>query len=191
MRTVLDLAPALPARHWLGLFYAELTACGGPSSLCVQGCPVAQLRCLWCTGPGGFFDPRRGHFPAGASKSNVVVLSGAATAAGLLFAGGVFHFTRRGQLRSRKRTVADRHGVRWQAVSWVAANPSPMTTDWADDLTRKLRELRRDRPGAPEACNLPLSHEGKAVSLPHAAGWLTRPKAKPRTGPVNRQLADA
>ena len=75
--------------------------------------------------------------PAGASKSNVVVLSGAATAAGLLFAGGVFHFTRRGQLRSRKRTVADRHGVRWQVVSWVAANPSPMTTDWADDLTRK------------------------------------------------------
>jgi len=39
--------------------------------------------------------------PAGASKSKVVVLSGAATAAGLLFAGGVFHFTRRGQLRTQ------------------------------------------------------------------------------------------
>jgi hypothetical protein len=29
----------------------------GPSSLCVQGCPVAQLRCLWRTGPGGFSTP--------------------------------------------------------------------------------------------------------------------------------------
>ena len=132
--------------------------------------------------------------PTGKSKSEVALLAGAATAAGLIFAGGVFvYFTRRGDLRSRKRAVADRHGVRAPVVvrSSVAAKPQAMTPDWADDLTRKLRELKRDRPGAPEACNLPLSHEGKAVSLPHAAGWLTRPKAKPRTGPVNRQLADA
>ena len=28
-----------------------------PSSLRVQRCPVAQLRCLWCTGPGGCSTP--------------------------------------------------------------------------------------------------------------------------------------
>ena len=31
-----------------------------PSSFCVQGCPVAQLRCLWRTGPRWFFDLHRG-----------------------------------------------------------------------------------------------------------------------------------
>jgi hypothetical protein len=44
--------------------------------------------------------------PAAASKSNVVLLAGAA-AAGLCFAGGVFHFTRRVHRSARTHLVAD------------------------------------------------------------------------------------
>jgi hypothetical protein len=52
-----------------------------------------------------------------------------------------------------------------------------MTTDWAEDLGRP--EVKRDRLGAPELRNLPVSRQRNAVSLPQAVAWL------------NRQLADA
>jgi hypothetical protein len=115
--------------------------------------------------------------PADTSKSNVVLLASAATTAGLLllFAGGIFHFTG-GHLRSRKRAVTLRHCVRGLASS-VAAKSPPMTTDWAEDLGRL--EVKRDRLGAPELRNLPVSRQRDAVSLPQAAAWL------------NRHLADA
>jgi hypothetical protein len=65
LRTVLDLAPACLARL-AGAFLCGTNSLRGPSSLCVQGCPEAQLRCLWCTGPGGFSTP------AGATSLPVV-----------------------------------------------------------------------------------------------------------------------
>ena len=101
---------------------------------------------------------------AGASKSNVALVVGVAAAV-LFFAGGVFHFTRRGHLRFRKRAVADRHGMRRPIVvsSSVAAKPPPVTTDWAEDLQRKLRELKRLRPDAPKSCNLSLSHPEQTI----------------------------
>jgi hypothetical protein len=130
--------------------------------------------------------------PAGASKSNVVLLGGAA-AVGLLFAAGAFHFTRRVHLRSRTRAIADWHGVRGPVVvrSSVAAKPSPMMSDPAEGVKRSLRELDRYLEPALAACNLPLSDQMGAVYLPDAAAWLSRPKAKATTEQGNRQLADA
>ena len=125
----------------------------------------------------------------GASKSNVVLVAGAAAAA-LCFAGGVFHFTRRGHLRSRKRAVADRNGVSGVRSS-VAAKSSPMMADPAEGLKRNLRELGHHLKPALEACNLPLSNQTGPVSLPDTAAWLTRPKAKPPAEQTIRQLADA
>jgi hypothetical protein len=129
--------------------------------------------------------------PARTSNSNVALLAGAA--AGLLFAGGIFHFTRHRLRRSGKRFVANRHAVRGPVVlrSSVASNPPAMTNDWAEDLRRKLRELNRDRPSAPQADNLPLSHQRDAVALPHAAAWLKRPKVKMAKEQTSRQFADA
>jgi hypothetical protein len=66
-----------------------------------------------------------------------------------------------------------------------------MTTDWAEDLRRKVRELSRVRPEAPEAGNSPLSHQRDADAPPDASTWLTRPKAKPIMKQTSRQLADA
>ena len=126
--------------------------------------------------------------PASTSNLNVVLLAGAV--AGLLFAGGVFHFTRRGLMRSSKRALAKRHSV-IVATTTIATHPPPVTTNWADDLRLKLGELNRDRPSAPKAGNLPLSHQTDAVALPHAAAWLKRPKAKPTKEQTSRQLADA
>ena len=90
--------------------------------------------------------------PADASESNMVLLAGAA--AGLLFAGGIFHFTRCGRLPSRKHVVADRTVV----GSSGPAKPPPMTTVLVEDLARKLRELKRDRPGPRGAYKLPRLH---------------------------------
>ena len=90
--------------------------------------------------------------PADASESNMVLLAGAA--AGLLFAGGIFHFTRCGRLPSRKHVVADQAVVR----SLGPAKPPPMTTVLVEDLARKLRELKRDRPGPRGAYKLSRSH---------------------------------
>jgi hypothetical protein len=125
--------------------------------------------------------------PASSGNSNVILLVGAT--AGLLFAGGVFHFARRGLQRPREHRVAGRHVVRVPLVvrRSVAASPPSMTTDWVDDLRRKVRELNRERPDA----NLPLSHQRDAVTLPDASTWLRRPKAKPIVKQISRQLADA
>jgi len=125
--------------------------------------------------------------PAATSKSNVVVLAGAAAAA-LCFAGGVFHFTRRGLMRSSKRALAKRHSV-IVATTTIATHPPPVTTNWAEDLSLKLGELNRDRPSAPKAGNSRRSHQEDAVALPHAADWLKRPK--PTEEQTSRQLADA
>jgi hypothetical protein len=125
--------------------------------------------------------------PASTSNSNVVLLAGAA--AGLLFAGGVFYFTRRGLMRSSKRALAKRHGV--IVARSTITHPPAVTTNWAEDLRLKLGELNRDRPSAPKAGNMPLSHQRDAVALPHAAARLKRPKAKPTKEQTSRQLADA
>jgi len=123
--------------------------------------------------------------PASTSNSNVVLLAGAA--AGLLFAGGVFHFTRRGFMRSSKRALAKRHIT--VATTTIATHPPPVTTNWAEDLRLKLGELSRDRPSAPKASNSPRSHQRDAVALPHAADWLKWPK--PTKEQTSRQLTDA
>ena len=119
--------------------------------------------------------------PAGASKSNVVLLAGAA--AGLLFAGGVFHFTRRVRPRSRVSAATDRHGFRGRVIirSSVTAEQPPITTDPADDLKRSLLELKRDLRRASEARDLrpPYGQGGSsdAIPLPPAATWLNWPRA--------------
>ena len=134
--------------------------------------------------------------PAGASKSNVVFLAGAA-AVGLLFAAGAFHITRHVNLRSRTRAIADRHGVRGPVVvrSSVAAKPSPMMANPTEGLKTSLRELRHHLKPTLQACNIPSSHRtdgsSGAISLPPAAAWLTRPEANPRAEQTIRQLADA
>ena len=56
---VLDLAPAISAR-WLGLFYAELTACGNRLHVCL-GCPRDHLRWPSAQAPV-VSNPRRGHY---------------------------------------------------------------------------------------------------------------------------------
>ena len=134
--------------------------------------------------------------PAGASKSNVVLLAGAA-AVGLLFAAGAFHVTRRVHLRSRTRAIADRHGVRGPVAvrSSVVAKPSPMMADPVEGLKTSLRELGHHLKPTLQACNIPSSHRtdssSGAISLPPAAAWLTRPKAQLPAEQKNRQLAEA
>ena len=129
--------------------------------------------------------------PAGASKSNVVLLAGAA-AAGLLFAGGIFHVTRHLSRRTHKQLVSARNGIigALDITSPVASKQPSITSDPPDDVTRTL--LERDLKPALEACNFPWSHHtdgsSGAISLPPAAAWLTQPKAKPT---MEQQLADA
>jgi hypothetical protein len=120
--------------------------------------------------------------PTAASASNSAMVVLVAATAGLLFAAAVFSFSRRDFRRSRQRRVA---GVEMPLVvrSSVAANPS-MTTDWAEDLRRKVRELNRPRR---DAGNLPLIHQKDAIALPDASTWLIRPKEKP----IVHQLIDA
>jgi hypothetical protein len=94
------------------------------------------------------------------SKSNLILLAGATAA--LFFAGVIRHIARRGLLRPRRRSVADRHGVRERVVgrSSVAVSPPPVTTDRAEDLRRKMAELKRERPDAPDAGGLPHHIKG-------------------------------
>ena len=131
--------------------------------------------------------------PAGASNANLVVLAGAAGAA-LLFAGGTLRFKRQNRQRARIYVGAATRGSS-VAKSMAAAKRTPVTTDPADDLKRSLLELKRDPKNVSEASDL-RSSRGKgssssgAVSLPHAAAWLNRSQAKPRTEPVNHHLAD-
>jgi hypothetical protein len=109
--------------------------------------------------------------PAATSKSNVVLLAGAAAAA-LCFAGGVFHFTRRIHRSQRLGAVADGHGVRElvDGRSLVDA----ITSDLVEGVELGLRNLKRDQQRNPG--NLPLSdetHDDTPVFLPHAATWLS------------------
>ena len=130
---------------------------------------------------------------AGAGKTNVVLLAGAA-AVGLLFAGGVFHFTRHLSRRAHKRLVPVRDRISRPLVitSPVAAKRPPITADPPDDLTRTLLEHERHLKPALQDCNLRSSPgQSSAISLPHAAAWLSRPHAKPTTEPASHQLADA
>jgi hypothetical protein len=126
--------------------------------------------------------------PAVTSKSNVVVLAGAAAAA-LCFAGAIFHFTRRVHRSSRLHAVADGHRVREPVGGRSLVDA--IASDLVEGVEQGLRNLKRDQQRNRE--NLPLSDEppdDTAVFLPHAAAWLSPPKAKPRT-PVNYQLAEA
>jgi hypothetical protein len=131
--------------------------------------------------------------PAATSKYNVALLAGAAIA-GLCFAGGVFHFTRRVHRSARLHTVAYGPGGREEPVGvrrLVDAIAPPITSDLIEGVEQSLRDLKRYRRRARE--NLALSSEtydDAAVCLPYAAAWLSRPKAKPRA-PSNYQLAEA
>ena len=131
--------------------------------------------------------------PAGASKSNMVLLAGAA-AVGLLFAGGAFHITRHVHLRSRTRAIADRHGLREPVAvrSAAAAKPLLMMADPAEGPKDKPARTWASSETYLQACNFPSLHRtdgsSGAISLPPAADWLTRSKAKPT---MEQQLADA
>ena len=117
--------------------------------------------------------PVRTVTPAATSRSNVFLLAGAA-AAGLCFAGAVFHFTRRVHRSARTRLVADSLVV---IRSPVEAMPLHMTSDPAEDVEQSAGEPRRDRQRTRE--HLPLSDQTRnytAIPLPHAAAWdLGRP----------------
>ena len=80
--------------------------------------------------------------PAGASKTNVVLLAGAAVL-GLLFAAVAFHVTRHVHLRSRTRAIADQQGVIGPVTvrSSFATKPSPMMADLPEGRKTSLREL--------------------------------------------------
>jgi hypothetical protein len=126
---------------------------------------------------------------AAKSKSNVVVLAGAAAAA-LCFAGAVFHFTRRVHHGGRLDTVADEHGGVGESVGG-GTSVDAITSDLIEDVEYGLRDLLRDQQRSRET--LVVSDETQddsTVFLPHAAAWLSGPKTKSRT-PENYQLADA
>jgi hypothetical protein len=126
--------------------------------------------------------------PAATSKSNVLLLAGAAAAA-LCFAGGVFHFTHRVRRSARLDAVADGHDVREPVGGRSLVDA--ITSDLVEDVEQGLRNLKRDQQRYRE--NLPVSdetHNDTALFLPHAAAWLSAPKAKPRTF-TSYQLADA
>ena len=85
--------------------------------------------------------------------------------------------------------VADGHGVREQVGGRSLVDA--ITSDLVEGVEEGLRNLKRDQQRSRET--LPLSdkaHDDTAVFLPHAAAWLSGPKAEPRT-PANYQLADA
>jgi hypothetical protein len=126
--------------------------------------------------------------PAATSKSNVVLLAGAAAAA-LCFAAGVFHFTRRVQRSARLDADADGLGVREPVAGRSLVDA--ITCDLVAGVEQGLRNLTRDQRRIREI--LPLSdeaHNDTTVFLPHAAAWLSGPKAEPRM-PANYQLAEA
>jgi hypothetical protein len=142
--------------------------------------------------------------PAGASKTNVILLAGAAVL-GLLFAAVAFHVTPHIHLRSRTRAIADQQGVRGPVAvrSSVATKPSPMMADLPEGRKTSLRELGHHLKLTLEACNSSSSQHGSfptrcraddasgAISLPPAATWLTRPEAKLRMEQAICELADA
>ena len=92
--------------------------------------------------------------PAATSKSNVVLLAGAAAAA-LCFAGGVFHFTRRVHRSARLDPVADGHDVREPVGGGSLVDA--ITSDLVEGVEQGPRNLKRDQQRNYE--NLPLSDE--------------------------------
>ena len=127
--------------------------------------------------------------PIGAGRSNVILLAGVA-AAGLFFAGGVFHFARRVQPRSRVRVVAGGQGFAGQATSGTPEYP-PLTTSPAEDLEQSLRALTRNLQRASKMRDWHPSHaddSSPAISLPPAAAWLNRVRAEPTIEPTNHQF---
>jgi hypothetical protein len=126
--------------------------------------------------------------PAATSKSNVVLLTGAAAAA-LCFAGGIFHFTRRVHRNERLDAAADGHDIREPIDDRSLVDA--ITTDLVEDMEQGLRNPKRDPRRSRESLLLPdEEYDDAAVFLPHAAAWLSRPKAKPRTS-ANYQFAYA
>jgi hypothetical protein len=128
--------------------------------------------------------------PTRVSKSNVIFLAGAA-AAGLIFAGGVFHFVRRVQPRSRVRVVADEH--EFAARTTVTPEPPPPTTNPPDDLEQSLRALTRNLQRASKMRDLRPTYaddSSSAISLPPAAAWLNRVRAQPTIEAINHQFCD-
>ena len=80
--------------------------------------------------------------PAATGKSAVVLLAGAAVA-GLGFAGGVFHFTRRVHRSARLHAVAYGPGVGEPVgVGPFVAIPLQNTSDLVEDVKQSLRVLR-------------------------------------------------
>jgi hypothetical protein len=117
--------------------------------------------------------------PATANKLNMALLASAAWA-GLCFAGVVFFFIRRIHRRESLRAVAD--GVR----SLVDEVPRQISES-VEGLDQSVRNLKRHRTWE----NFDLSGEAQPftpVRLPHAATWLRRAKAGPKT---EKQLAEA
>jgi hypothetical protein len=124
--------------------------------------------------------------PKAPDKSNVALLAGAA-AAGLLFAGGVFHLTRRVQRRAETHLAANR-----LVVAGPPVDAMPLTPDQAENVTQSVCKVSRDQQRGRE--NWPLSNETRqyaVVSLPHAATWLGRAESKPRRPAARPELADA
>jgi hypothetical protein len=129
--------------------------------------------------------------PIGAGRSKVILLAGAA-AAGLFFAGGVFHFARRIQPRFRVRVGANCHDAAEQTSS-VIPEHSSRTTSPADDLEQSLRALTRNlqRASKMQDSHLSFADDPKpAISLPPAAAWLNRVRAEPTIEPTH-QYCDA
>jgi hypothetical protein len=120
--------------------------------------------------------------PAATSRSNLVVLAGAAAAA-LCFAGALFHFTRRIHRSVLPHAVADGRGASEPVGGRSLADV--IEFDLVEGVDQRDQQRNRE--------HLPTSdetHDNTAVLLPHAATWLSEPKAKPRTV-ANYQLADA
>ena len=110
------------------------------------------------------------------SKFSIVLVAGAA-AAGLLFAGGVFHFTRRVRRRSRTRAIAHRlsgYRVPFDRTASLAATLVPVTTEAVGGLTQNVRALRRGLRSSSTADKLLGSRQrsSDAIVLPPAATWL-------------------
>jgi hypothetical protein len=127
--------------------------------------------------------------PTRASKSNVIFLAGAA-AAGLILAGGVFHFARRVQPRSRVRAVADEHEFAAQ-ITVTPEHPPPTTSP--DDLEQSLRALTRNLQRASKMRDLRPTYaddSSSAISLSPAAAWLNRVRAEPTREAINHQFCD-
>jgi hypothetical protein len=129
--------------------------------------------------------------PASASNLNVIFLAGTA-AAGLIFAGGVFHFARRVQPLSRVHVIVDQHDFAVRTT--VAPEHPPPPTNPADELERSLRALTRN---LQRASKMRVSHpsyaddSSPAISLPPAAAWLNRVHAEPTIEPTSFQFSDA